>query len=141
MAAKQDKVGKFSNTWFLTGGSKNTLKMMQTPGTKLKDALRNKLNQEDSLVDRKTKVIELGGDLITKGLGGTQNFGGTASCFMGQGDNVCFTDQEADCRVSRSVYMIECQTCGHLNPPTKSVNVGTTGRSTHSRMEEHSKAL
>ena len=60
---------------------------------------------------------------------------------MSQGDNPCLTESETDCRVSRSVYVIECQDCGTLNPPTKSVYVGTTGRTTHSRMVEHAKAL
>ena len=108
LAAKQGKVGKFPNTWFLKGGARNTLKVIPTPGSLLKDALQKKLNQEEPLVDGKTKVIELGGDLITKGFGGTQNFGGSGSCYMSQDNNPCLTDSEADCRVSRSVYMIEC---------------------------------
>ena len=121
MAAKQGKVGKFPNTWFLKGGARNTLKVIPTPGSLLKDALQKKLNQEEPLVDGKTKVIELGGDLITKGFGGTQNFGGRGSCFMSHDDNPCLTESETDCRVSRSVYMIECQNCGSLDPPTRSV--------------------
>ena len=81
----------------------------------------SRISKEESLVDGRTKVIELGGDLITKGFGGTQNFGGRGSCFMSHDDNPCLTESETDCRVSRSVYMIECQNCGSLDPPTRSV--------------------
>ena len=107
LEAKKSKLQKFPNTWFMASGAINTLKVVHTPNSTLKQLLQNKLGGVETLADGgPTKVIEMGGNLITSGLNGFENFGGQGSCHMG---DACFMDKEEDCRTSRSVYCIECQ--------------------------------
>ena len=136
---KAKRLGKFPATWFLKNGKVNTLKVIPTPDSKLKNVISKKLDSLDTLADGgPTRVIELGGNLISRGMGGAQNFGGKGSCFMGA---TCITDKDHDCRSSRAVYAISCENCKSLNPPKKSLYIGTTGRCVHSRMVEHQKAV
>ena len=139
LSDKSSRLGKFPATWFLKGGKVNTLKVIPTPNSGLRNAISKKLDSVETLADGgPTRVIELGGDLISKGLGGAENFGGKGSCFMG---TQCITDEDHDCRSSRAVYSISCEHCQSLNPPKKSLYIGTTGRCVHSRMSEHQKAV
>ena len=136
---KKVRLGKYPATWFLKGGKVNTLKVIPTPNSELKNKISNTLNSLDYLADGgPTRVIELGGNLISRGMGGTENFGGKGSCHMGAS---CFTDPEHDCRSSRAVHSNSCDICQGLNPPRNAQYVGTTGRCTHSRMLEHQKAV
>ena len=114
---KNVRLGKYPATWFLKGGKVNTLKVIPTPISELKNKISNKLNSLDYLADGgPTRVIELGGNLISRGMGGTENFGGKGSCHMGAS---CFTDPEHDCRSSRAVYSISCENLSKLEPTQK----------------------
>ena len=84
-------------------------------------------------------MIELGGNLIGMGMGGTQNFGGPGSCFMGA--ESCLMDPEHDCRSARTIYSIGCLNCLEEDPPINAQYLGTSGRTSHSRMVEHKAAL
>ena len=106
---KKLRLGKYANTWFLRGDTVNTLKIQPTPNSGLKNALHDALSKKSEFADRgSTKMVELGGNLVTSGLSTCQSFGGQGSCYMG---TECFTEKETDCRVTRAVYRSECTTC------------------------------
>ena len=84
LAQKKEKLGKFKNTWFLTNEVVNTIKVAPTPNSALKTVIQNKLESFGRTADGgRTRVIELGENLIGMEMGGTQNFGGPGSCSMG----------------------------------------------------------
>ena len=132
---KLQKLGKFSNTWFLRDNTLNTLKIQATPSNTLSRNVHKALQMKGELADGgKTKVIEMGGQLITSGLSKTENFGGQGSCHLGR---PCNTEEDTDCRISRSVYLSECQVCKTSHEQRQSVYVGTTGCCTHRRQRQH----
>ena len=115
----------------------NTLKVTATPNGGLRNALAKTLDSMEVLADKgKTKVVEMGGNLITMGLAKSEKFSGDGSCHMGQ--KQCNVDPEMDCRVSQAVYRAECNNCRE-DPEvyTESVYVGTTGCTVHKRTLEH----
>ena len=112
-SAKAKRLGKHANTWFLDGITVNTLKVMATPNSGLKNAVQKSLNNMGSWADGgKTKVIEMGGNSITRGLNKPQDFSGPGSCHMAGRGQPCNTDPEHDCRSARIVYKSTCQHCG-----------------------------
>ena len=60
---------------------------------------------------------------------------------MGTGNNRCIIKDDHNCRISRSVYNVDCTPCEV--DPTKQTSryVGTTARTTHSRQLEHGRAI
>ena len=135
-SAKAKRLGKHANTWFLDGITVNTLKVMATPNSGLKNAVQKSLNNMGSWADGgKTKVIEMGGNSITRGLNKPQDFSGPGSCHMAGRGQPCNTDPEHDCRSARIVYKSTCQHCGARGQETQ--YIGTSGRSLHSRTLEH----
>ena len=132
---KKQKLGKYANTWFLRNDNINPLKIPATPASELKNRVHKSLMKRGVMADGGfTKVIEMGGNLVTQGLSTAENFGGQGSCYMGQ---ACNMDADTDCRVSRSVYQTECQTCLEGTDPQTSAYVGTTGCVSHKRTREH----
>ena len=83
----------------------------------------------------RTKVIEMGGNPITKGLNKPEEFSGPGSCHMAGRGHTCNTDPENDCRSARIVYRATCQHCESRGQDTQ--YIGTSGRSLHSRTLEH----
>ena len=75
----------------------------------------------------------MGGHLIGRGMGGSDNFGGVGSCHLGPPK--CNVDREADCRVSRCVYSVSCDHCTETGQETQ--YIGTTGCTLHKRQREH----
>ena len=135
-SAKAKRLGKHPNTWFLNGVTVNTLKVMATPKSGLKTAIQRSLNDMGTWADGgKTKVIEMGGNPITKGLNKPQEFSGPGSCHMAGRGHTCNTDSEHDCRSARIVYKAICQHCESGGQETQ--YIGTSGRSLHSRTLEH----
>ena len=53
----------------------------------------------------------------------------------------CTIEDEGDCRVTRGVYEVSCQTCLKEPNPKKSLCVGTSGHTIHKRNLEHLGAL
>jgi len=136
---KQQKLGKFANTWFLRNNIINTLKITATPQSTLKYKIHDTLRKRVQFAEGgETKVIEMGGALVTSGMSKSENFGGSGSCFMGENCNV---DRNTDCRVNRSVYLSQCQTCLNSQEPRNSSYVGTTGCLTHKRQRQHMAAM
>ena len=82
-SAKAKRLGKHLNTWFLDGITVNTLKVMATPKSGLKNVIQKSQNNMGTWADRgRTKVIEMGGNPITKGLNKPEEFSGPGSCHM-----------------------------------------------------------
>ena len=135
---KSKKLGKFPNTWFLRGTVQNTLKVQCTPSSSLVNALKKTLGEEIRAEGGTTKIVEMGGDLITSGLSGTVMPTGQQRCFFRE---KCITDPESDCMTSRTVYTVDCQNC--RDDPTRKSHqyFGTSGHSMHKRQSEHAKAI
>ena len=135
-SAKAKRLGKHTNTWFLDGQTVNTLRVMATPNSRLKNDLQKTLSSLGELADKgRTKVIELGGNPITKGMNKPEPFGGPGSCHMAGNGPECNTDKDHDCRSARVVYKAVCIHCETAGQETQ--YIGTSGRSLHSRTLEH----
>ena len=50
-------------------------------------------------------------------------------------------DPEHDCRSARVIYSIGCVNCKEEDPPINAQYLGTSGRTSHSRMLEHKAAV
>ena len=72
---KTNRLGKHPNTWFLRRDRTGTLKVQSTPGGGLTSSLNKVLNATLSAYGGKVKIVELGGDPISKGLSRNQKFG------------------------------------------------------------------
>ena len=60
------------------------MKIVATPNGGLRNVLAEALNSRGGLADGgKTKVVEMGGNLITMGLAKKEKLGGDGSCYMG----------------------------------------------------------
>ena len=106
----------------------------------MRDTLHNKINATRNADGGKTKVIELAGKPIWDGLKRSVNFGGNNGCQMGA-NNQCIISFDHDCRINKSVYKIDCTPC-KTDPTTENATyIGTTARTTHSRMIEHKRAI
>ena len=76
----------------------NTLKVQATHGSGLRNSISKALTSRDRLADGgQTKVVKMGGHLITTGLAKAEQFGGPGSCQMSR-TNKCNVDVEMDCR-------------------------------------------
>ena len=138
---KKARLGKHPSTWFLRGRYTNTLKTHYTPGGRLRDKLDKCINATNNADGGLTKIVELAGKPVLAGLKKTVNFGGNVGCQMGTGTKICIIDEDENCRISKSVYGINCNPC-KINPNTQqSVYIGTTARTTHSRQVEHRRAI
>ena len=80
-----------------------------------------------------TKLIEMGGQLIGKGLSKPVSFRGHQGCAFD--DPECWIDGDHHCGDSRVVYEVRCENC---RDGTVAKYVGTSGFSTHKRIKEHS---
>ena len=78
--------------------------------------------------------MELGGDLITKGLSGSEKPTGPRSCVF---EKACNVEEGVDCTVQRLVYQVTCTNCSEGDTPTESLYVGTSGYSLHRRQLQH----
>ena len=108
LAMKAEKLGKHPETWSLRGTNQNTFKCPKTPGGKLAEFLRSKLENELGAEGGTTKCVELGGDLVTRGLSGTV----TSTGSQGYSFPVkCNIDPDQNCAIRRNVYEVECTTC------------------------------
>ena len=130
---KAEKLGKHPNTWFLKGKVQNTLKCQVTPQSKLVEALRKTLGDEMGAEGGATKVVELGGDLVTSGLSGPVRPTGQPGCVF---PKPCNVDQETDCTRPRVVYRVDCLNCRDATGDQASY-IGTSGFSLHKRQMEH----
>ena len=102
-------------------------------------ALRKSQSTEIGAEGGGTKFVELGGKLVTSGLSGSMNFTGNQGCHFSKKCNI---DPEADCRIPKSVYEVECYTCrADPNTPETTVYVGTSGFCLHKRQVEHVNAV
>ena len=127
-------LGKHPNTWFLRGKVQNTLKVPVTPDSELIDNLKRVLEDEIGAEGGTTKCVELGGDLVTKGLSGSVKPTGPRSCVF---QEECNADEGVGCTVQRLVYQVSCKNCSEGDPPTESIYVGTSGYSLHRRQRQH----
>ena len=80
LVMKAEKLGKHPETWFLRGTHQNTFKCPITPGGKLAEFLRSKLENELWAEGGTTRCVELGGDLVTRGLSGAVTSTGSQGC-------------------------------------------------------------
>ena len=86
--------------------------------------------------EEQRKLEEMGGNPITSMFPNKDQFGGNTGC---QFKTKCYIDESQDCRISRAVYRIECQSC--LEEERKFVYIGTTGFNIHKRSLEHVKSV
>ena len=77
---KAQRLGKYSNTWFLKGIIQNTFKVQATPDSALMGALKKSLSTEIGSEGGGTKFVELGGILINSGLSGSVGFTDAKGC-------------------------------------------------------------
>ena len=134
MEAKDKRLGKHPNTWFLTDTVVNTLKVTATPNEGLKGAINKVLWSKGMLADGgQTKVVEMGGKPVYSGMTDKDNFGGQGSCHLGPPS--CNVDTDHDCRATRCVYRVDCGHCERAG--IKTVYIGTTGTTLHKRQRTH----
>ena len=86
-------------------------------------------------------MVELVGKPILVSLKRPVNFGNGNGCQMGLGANRCIIADDHDCRISKSVYNIDCVPCKDDPTKTQARYIGTTARTTHSRQVEHGRAI
>ena len=135
LAAKAKKIGKHPATWFLKGNVQNTMKVQGAPESGLLNTMREVFGGKICAEGGATKFIELGGKLLTAGLSGSEKFTANSGCVFGPS---CYIDPEFDCRTTRSVYEVECNTC--VEDPgiqQRSLYIGTSGRMLHAHQKEH----
>ena len=132
---KNSSMGKYANTWFLSGKNQNTLKVQGAPESALLESLRKPLKNNICAEGGSTKFVEMGGKPITAGLSNTVKFTGQQGCVF---TPKCNVDPELDCREGRLVYQTECLNCAE-DPAVieKSVYIGTSGHLLHKRNLEH----
>ena len=109
-----------------------------TPHSELANRIRATLQDRISPDGGKTKVVERGGDKISKGLYRADPFGEKFSPF----NRKCPANGHANCTLNRVVYEIECLLCknDHLDDNAevkRAIYRGQTGCSLHKRLIEH----
>ena len=132
LSDKEKKFGKFPATWFLRGEIQNTLKVQATPDSGLVSALKKEFDGKICTEGGATKFVELGGKQITSGLSKPECFTANQGCVF---EDKCMINPESDCRVTRTIYSIECIRCKEQQQ--QSVYIGTSGRQLHLRQLEH----
>ena len=130
-AAKQGKIGTYTNTWFLRGTDTVTFKVQSTPGGQLASGVKKGLRNMKCPDGGTIKIVEMGGVPITRGLTKGDPFASKECPFPEK----CDTKENVNCMTSRAVYLYNCITC--KNDQKQTVYVGTTGRCLHSRSREH----
>ena len=158
--AKLAKVGNFTNTWFMTGQNTGVLNVPCTPGGTLAANLSKTVGMMCGPDKGTTKVVEVAGDSIMKGLVRPDPFN-TNECQFG---TKCISDEKTNCSSSRIVYRVDCKLCGHSvvsgevqgqvgggdvnggqvdgagddgGGAKSAVYAGTSGASLHKRLLEH----
>ena len=96
--------------------------------------LRSKLENELGAEGGTTKCVELGGDLVTRGLSGAVTSTGSKSCSF---PVKCNIDPDQNCAISRNVYEVECTRCIEDQEPKRALYTGTSGHSLHKHQIEH----
>lgn len=131
---KASHLGKHANAWFLRGQNQNTLKVPVTPDSELLERIKKALGDEILAEGGTTKCVELGGDLITKGLSGSVQPTGPRRCNF---EKMCNIEEGEDCTVSCLIYKVTCTNCSEMDNPTDALYIGTSGFSLHKRQLEH----
>ena len=120
-------------------GVKSTLTTAATPAGALAQAIRKKLREIQN-PDSRTKVIEAAGLPITSGLFKSDPNAHQGCPYLDK----CVASAKTDCTRNYSTYRLDCGLCHpdegqvhNINPVNRSIYVGTTGRSLHSRLDDH----
>ena len=122
----------------MRGNNQNTVKVQATPDSALLRAMKTALGGKICTEGGATKFVELGGKPVTTGLSGSDKFTANSGCFF---QNKCNIDPEKDCRVTRSVYSVECTNCTQDPTKVQTLYYGTSGRALHLRQVEHLKDI
>ena len=153
---KKNKGGSSKSSWFLKGDITQTLQMTMTPGGSLTKQVREKFKTIPGPDGGKTLVIENGGKPILAGLTKKDPFENN-NC---KWNEPCLVSQEQDCSNSNAVYKISCTECQdptkqpasqfcqaqpspqvEIEPGVRNLYIGQTGRTLHSRSQEHLRGL
>ena len=109
------------------------MKIPCTPESKLLSIMRQKSGMSRGPDGGTTKFVEMGGTPVSLNFPQRDFLTGQPGC---QFSVKCYINDEQDCRVSRGVYRIVCQTCEEREG-VKYVYIGTSGFNIHKRMLEH----
>ena len=142
--AKRAKCGGGSDNWFITERTSNVLPVPITRGSELKKAIERVVEDKMGPDGGYTKVIEKGGEMISKGLGPMLE---THGCEYENQGGACLV-VKGSCTRARVCYRITCRICDERleleyddrvfkkdDPRLK--YLGTTGRTAHNRSIEH----
>ena len=137
LVQKKQKLGQFTNTWFLKNDVTQILKVPCTPGSKLVNRIKSQCGETRGPDKGRTKFVEMGGTPITWLFPNKDQFGGNLGC---QYREKCFISDKHDCRTAKVVYRIECNTCRERDGKMF-VYIGTSGFNIHKRTLEHLRAI
>ena len=142
LKAKRSKGGLTASNWFMKGQTKYVITCQPSPGGKLSNMLKTKLNQKSN--NGRILVTEDGGLPVTAGLRKTDPFKRLECRFK---DPSCIVEKHKDCAKTGVIYEITCVSCnqsiqdtntsrypGHCLAPNY---VGMTRTSAHWRMVSH----
>ena len=142
--SKKSKSGGGSDNWFITERTSNVLPVPITRGGVLKRAIERVVEDKKGPDGGYTKVVEKGGDMISKGLGPMVL---TEGCEYENQGGACLVVR-GSCTRAKVCYRIICRICDERleleyddrvfkkdDPRMK--YLGTTGRTAHNRSVEH----
>ena len=141
--------GRYNNTWFLKGGGEYTsvLVVQPTPNGELAKNIREKIGGIRAPDGGKTKVVELGGDVLTKGLFKGDPFRKSGCPF----DRTCGIDKKGNCMQQKAIYELRCKICMEIKEEAErngnrgeiiiATYRGQSGCSCHKRCLEHMDAI
>ena len=142
-ASKEAKSGKSPANWFVRGKVRSTVTVPITQGGNLARSIRDKLAKIQAPNNR-TQVIEETGRPIHYGLK-RMDINNTLGC---QYIESCPVTERTDCSTMRTSYRLDCLYCHptedrieDISPKDRSIYLGCSGRSMHSRMVDHMKDM
>ena len=132
-------MGRYDNTWFLKGGGgyTSTLAVQPTPGGELAKRMRDNIGRIRAPDGGVTKVIEVGGDRLSKGLFRADPFKKKGCPF----DKTCAISKKQTCTQNKAIYQLKCLLCTEENREAVAVYRGQSGCSIHKRCIEHIEAI
>ena len=100
--------GRYVDTWFLKGGNHTSvLNIQPTPGGKLAKMLRDGIGYHKAPDGGTTKIVEVGGEPISKGLFKADPFKGKGCPFPAK----CAVNEKGGCNRQRVIYELKCLLC------------------------------
>ena len=106
-ASKRAKIGGGADNWFISERTSNVLPVPITKGGNLKRSLERVVEDNKGPDGGYTKIVEKGGDLISKGLGPMSD---TQGCEYAEQGGACLVTK-GTCTRSKVCYRIICRIC------------------------------